>query len=45
MEKSEDKKKLRVYIIEASGVEVCPYCNRQYIDIFDKSSGGSKAIA
>lgn len=45
MEKSEDKKKLRVYIIEAAGVEVCPYCNRQYIDVFDKSSGGSKAVA
>ncbi len=45
MDKIEKKKKLRVYIIEAAGVEVCPYCNRQYIDIFDKTNGGAKAIA
>ena len=43
--KTEKKKTLRVYIIEAAGVEVCPYCNRQYIDIFDKNNGESKAIA
>lgn len=45
MDKSENRKKLRVCIIEAAGVEVCPYCNRQYIDVFDKNNGESKAIA
>lgn len=45
MDKITLKKKLRVYIIEASGVEVCPYCNRQYIDVFDKANDEAKAIA
>lgn len=41
----EDGKELRVRIIEHSGIEVCPYCNRQYVDIFKKKGKEYKAIA
>lgn len=39
-----DKKTIREYIIEGSKIEVCPYCNRQYIDIFKKGTKGYQAI-
>lgn len=45
MDFSKNNKTLREYIIEASKVEVCPYCNRQYIDVFKRSDKGYKAIA
>lgn len=45
MDFSKNNKTLREYIIEASKIEVCPYCNRQYIDMFQKSGKGYKAIA
>lgn len=45
MDFSKNNKILREYIIEASKVEVCPYCNRQYIDVFKRSDKGYKAIA
>lgn len=42
----ENKKVLRVRIAKASGIEICPYCNRQYIDIFDRQNNdGEKATA
>ncbi len=42
----ENKKILRVRIVKASGLDVCPYCNRQYIDIFERQNeDGEKAIA
>lgn len=45
--KSQDNQKiLRVRVVKASGIEICPYCNRQYIDIFDRQNDdGKKAIA
>ena len=45
--KSQDSQKiLRVRVVKASGIEICPYCNRQYIDIFDRQNNdGEKAIA
>lgn len=42
---SRKNKTLREHIIKASRIEVCPYCNRQYIDMFQKSGKGYKAIA
>lgn len=45
MEFSRKNKTLREYILEASKIEVCPYCNRQYIDVFKRSDKGYKAIA
>jgi len=45
MEFLRKNKTLREYILAASKVEVCPYCNRQYIDMFRKSGKGYKAIA
>lgn len=45
MEFSRKNKTLREYILEASKIEVCPNCNRQYIDMFQKSGKGYKAIA
>lgn len=42
----ENKKILRVRIVKASGLDVCPYCNRQYIDIFERQNeDGEKATA
>lgn len=41
----EDGKELRVRVIEHSGITVCPYCNRQYVDLFKKKGKEYKAIA
>lgn len=41
----ENSKELRVRVIEHSGIEVCPYCNRQYVDVFKKIRKEYKAIA
>lgn len=44
--KSQEKNKLlREFVVEGSGLQVCPYCNRQYIDCFRKSTKGYTAIA
>lgn len=36
---------MRVRVIEHSGIIVCPYCNRQYVDLFKKKGKEYKAIA
>lgn len=41
----ENSKELRVRVIEHSGIEVCPYCNRQYIDVYKKKGKKYTAIA
>lgn len=30
----------KVNIVDASGINVCPYCNRQFVDVFDTVSQG-----
>lgn len=40
----ENNKSLRVRIVKASAIEICPYCNRQYINVFEKQSGKGEIV-